>query len=306
MTAPEPPPPVHPGFGGSVCVWHPERETALRCTRCDRPACPECLTPASVGFHCRQCLGESRAAYRPARTHAGSDVNEKPIVSYLLMAVNVLVFVIVAVQARSVTVMDPSPVMLNGVLFPGEVAGGEFYRLISSGFLHFGIVHLAMNMLSLYMLGPNLERVLGRVRFSVVYLLSLLGGSAAVMLLSEPLTMSAGASGAIFGLMGAMVAVVKRYRADPRQLLGVVMINLIISFSVQGISWQAHLGGLVVGGIVGAAMVFAPQKTRTAWQVGVSAGTLLVLVAVIVYATTQVAPYECFLLAPEIHCFLHS
>lgn len=282
---------VTPAGAAPVCTWHPDRQTNLSCTRCGRPACPECLTPATVGFHCRACVAESRGTQRVARTHAGSRVDEQPIVSYVLIAVNVLVFLVTAVQSRSVMTMSGS-VFDGGLLVPGVVAHGEYWRLVTSGFLHIGIIHLAVNMLSLYWIGPTLERFVGRVRFLVIYLMSLLGGSVAVLLLTGNASSTAGASGAIFGLLGALGVTFTRYKIDLRQLAIVLVLNLWVSFQFSGISWQGHIGGLIVGAIVGAAMVYAPKEHRTAWQAGITGAVLVVLVALIWWRAGQIP--ECF------------
>jgi membrane associated rhomboid family serine protease len=280
-------PPTGPSpWGGPVaahqpaCSWHGDRATGLACTRCGRPACPECLSPASVGFHCRACVADGRASTVQPTTVAGSRYGEQPVVTYALIALNVGIFVLTAVQAGSGMQLDGSAWFAQGSLLPELVASGEWWRLLTSGFLHLSLPHVAINMLSLYFLGLPLERILGRGRFVVVYLLALLGGSAAVMLFSDPLGQTAGASGAIFGLMGALVVTFRRLRYDPRQLLGIVALNLVISFSLSGISWQAHLGGLVVGAAAGAVMVYPPRQVRQRWQVWGSVGILAALILV--------------------------
>jgi len=271
-----------PGSAGlQPCAFHPDRATGLHCTRCGRPACPECLTQASVGFHCRACVAESRVSQRTARTVTGAPVGEQSLVTYVLIGVNLLFFLITAIQAHSGVDLGPSRLYQNGALAPIQVASGQWWRLFSSGFLHGSVVHVGVNMLSLYFLGVGLERILGRVRFLAVYLVSLLGGSVSVMLFTDPLSSTIGASGAIFGLMGGLVVVYKRYRADMRQLLIVLVINLYVSFQFSGISWQAHIGGLVVGAVVTAAMVYPPQAVRKKIQIGAAAAAVVVLVAVV-------------------------
>jgi membrane associated rhomboid family serine protease len=288
-----------PHSAAPVCSWHPERQTNLSCTRCGRPACPQCLTPATVGFHCRQCVAESRSTQRVARTHAGSRVDEKPIVSYLLIGVNVLVFLITAVQSRSVMEMD-GWVFDQGTLVPWSAGNGDWWQLITSGFLHIGIIHLGVNMLSLYMIGPTLERFVGRIRFLVIYLVSLLGGSVAVMLWGGLLGGVAGASGALFGLLGALGATFTRYKFDLRQLAIVLALNLWISFQFAGISWQGHVGGLVTGAIMGAIMVYAPAKKRVAWQVALTLAVLAVLIGVLVLRSGQIP--ECVVAGGYRYC----
>jgi membrane associated rhomboid family serine protease len=271
-----------------TCAFHPDRQTALRCTRCGRPACPECLVPASVGFHCRTCVAEGRANQRAARSVTGARLGQRPVVTLALIGINVLIFLVTAIQAKSGVDLNSSQIYLDGVLAPTLVASGQLWRLFSGGFLHASVIHIALNMVSLYFLGLPLERILGRARFLVVYLLALLGGSAAVMLFSSPLTPTIGASGAIFGLMGGLVVVFRRFRYDMRQLLVVLGINLYLSFQLSGISWQGHIGGLLVGAAITAAMVYPPQAIRKKVQIGAAVGLLVLIVVVILVKDTQI------------------
>jgi membrane associated rhomboid family serine protease len=300
----QPDPASYPGFqagppspqpAAQVCTWHPDRPTSLHCTRCGRPACPQCLTPASVGFHCRACVAESRSGQRAAvaRTIAGAVHGQQPRVTTALIALNLLVFVVVALQARSLVTFNGSSVYNGSLLVPALVAGGEWWRLVSSGFLHLSVMHIALNMLALYFIGLGLERVLGRWRYLALYLLSLLGGSAAVMLFANVGSAAAGASGAIFGLMGALLVTLKRLKLDLRQAGVIIAINLFATFAIPGISWQAHLGGLVVGALVGAAMVYAPAARRNTWQIGTCVGVLAALVLVFVLKDLSIGSLDC-------------
>lgn len=297
---PAPPPPAGravPGHGGvQVCSWHPDRITALTCSRCGRPACPECLTPASVGFHCRACVAEARASQRAAapRTVVGArSRHAQPRITYGLIALNVLVFAVVAVQAQSLSNFDGSSVFNGSLLVPMVVAGGEWWRVVTSGFLHLSVTHIALNMLALYFIGLGLERVLGAWRYLSLYLLSLLGGSASVMLFASVASASAGASGAIFGLMGALLVTLKRFKLDMRQAGVVIAINVIATFAIPGISWQAHLGGLVIGALVGAGLVYAPAKNRLRWQVATCVAMGVVLIAVFVVKDAALGTWVC-------------
>ena len=288
-----------------VCTWHPDRATNLRCSRCGRPACPSCLTPASVGFHCRACVAEGRPAARVAvaRTVAGARHGAQPRITYALIGINVLVFLTVAAQAGSLSDFRGSGVFNGSLLVPMLVAGGEWWRVVTSGFLHLSVTHIVLNMLALYFIGLGLERVLGAWRYLALYVLSLLGGSAAVMLFAGVASASAGASGAIFGLMGALLVTLKRLRLDLRQAGIIIVINLIATFAIQGISWQAHVGGLVVGTLVGAAMVYAPAARRTQWQIGTCAVVFVVVVAVIVGKDLSLGTWVCFhTTSPNVSC----
>lgn len=269
-----------------MCVRHPDRPTGLACTRCDRPACPECLRPASVGQHCVDCLAESARTVQPWRNVAGASRaggGGRPVVVTGLIVVNVAVFVLTVATAGSLMANYASPWFDAGALVPALVAHGELWRIVTSGFLHIGPLHLAFNMFALWVVGREVEMVLGRARFVAVYAVSLLGGSAAVMLLSGPLSPTAGASGAVFGLMGALFVLLRRLRLPAGQVIGVIAINVFISFTIQGVSWQGHLGGLVFGAALTAALVYlgagSPHRRRI--QATVVAGAAVLALALI-------------------------
>ncbi|SNR28081.1 Membrane associated serine protease, rhomboid family [Haloechinothrix alba] len=272
-----------------TCWWHPDRRTGLRCARCERPACPDCLREATVGYQCVDCVAAARkqhqaqrARYRKSgfgyRTIAGARVPSRPLVTYTLIALNVVVFVITAAQAQDVMRNFQSEVMNLGVLVPLVAATGEWWRVITSGFLHIGLLHLAVNMFALWILGKELERVLGTARYLVLYLLSLLGGSVAVFAFSSPNTPVAGASGAVYGVLGGILIAVLRLRLNLTPIIAIIVLNLAISIGVKQISLFGHLGGLVVGVLVCAAMVYAPSRHRTGWQAGAVAIILAALI----------------------------
>ncbi|QDQ96096.1 rhomboid family intramembrane serine protease [Tomitella fengzijianii] len=253
------------------CFRHPDRPTGLRCSRCGRPACHECLRQAPVGFHCVDCIEQERrgAAARMPTATAGNAAGSlratlaaRPTVTYVLIGLNVLAYLITAVQAGSVLDNNRgSDLYERFALVPGLVANGEWWRLIGSGFLHFGIIHLAVNMYALYVVGIACENALGKLRYSLVYLVGLLGGSAAVMFGAWN-GQTAGASGAIFGLFGAVLIILLRLRRNPNMMIAVIVINVIISVSVPGISWLGHLGGFLAGTAATAAIVYAPEALR--------------------------------------------
>lgn len=271
-----------------ACYRHPGRHTGLRCTRCDRPACPECLREAAVGQQCVECVGEGRRTTRRPVTWAGARLGNRPVLVYLLIAVNVVIFAITAAEAGSIANNADSPLFDAWVMWPaGAAVNGEWWRVVTSGFLHIGPIHIAVNMLSLWMLGRDLERVLGKVRFAAVYLLSLVGGSIGVMLFANPNGGAAGASTALYGLMGCYLVAVLRLKLDPRSILITIAINVFLTFSIAGLSIQGHFGGLVVGAIAMAAIVYAPAKNRPWWQGGALAALLLVLVLIYVTRAAQ-------------------
>ncbi|QLY31074.1 rhomboid family intramembrane serine protease [Nocardia huaxiensis] len=246
-----------------TCFRHPDRVTGLGCTRCGRPACPECLTPAAVGQQCVECVRQGRNETRQVRNVGGAVASNhpQPYVTYGLIALNLIVFAITAVQARTAMDMNSrnSELFYDWVLVPVAVGEGEWWRVLGSGFLHYGLIHVAVNMFALYVLGPYAEIALGRGRFVAVYFASLLGGSAAITALSEPLSASAGASGAIFGLFGAVAVIMLRTKQNMTQILVLLVINLIITFSVPNISIWAHLGGLLAGTVATAGILYLPR-----------------------------------------------
>ena len=261
---------TNPGWGGAAnegtppqprCVRHPDRPTALSCNRCGRPACPECLREAAVGYQCVDCVAAGQRDVRQVRNVAGAVTTQRavPLVTYILMAVNVGIFLITAAQSRSIMQNQAgSKLFADWALFPPAVVDGQIVRVLGSGFLHFGIIHLAVNMFALWVIGRDTELVLGRARYACVYFASLLGGSAAVMLFQLG-AVTAGASGAVFGLMGAQAVILLRLRRSPAPVISVIAINVIISITIPGISLWGHLGGLVAGAAATAGILYGPQ-----------------------------------------------
>ncbi|KOU58739.1 Rhomboid family protein [Streptomyces sp. MMG1533] len=277
------------------CYRHPDRETGIRCTRCEKPICPECMVSASVGFQCPDCVrggsgtGHARTATQP-RTIAGGTIAADPrLITKILVGINLAVFI--AVQASTSLLND---LVLIGAWPPAPfaptegVAGGEWYRLVTSMFTHQEIWHIAFNMLSLWWLGGPLEAALGRARYLALYFVSGLAGSALAYLLASPSTATLGASGAIFGLFGATAVLMRRLNYDLRPIIALLVINLIFTFNPGfNISWQAHIGGLVAGVITGYAMVHAPRERRALVQYGTCALVLAVIVIMTLLRTAQ-------------------
>jgi membrane associated rhomboid family serine protease len=179
---------------------------------------------------------------------------ERPLTVYVLIALNVAVYLITAVQAGSVSGNSDAPLFASWVLVSGLV--GQWWRLFTSGFLHIGPIHLAVNMFSLWVIGKDFERVLGRLRFLGIYLLSMIGGSVAAYLFTAPFTYTAGASGAVFGLMGGFTVLLHRLKLSLRPALIVIAANLVFSVSVPGISLSAHVGGLITGTVLTALLLY--------------------------------------------------
>ncbi len=264
--------------GVPTCYRHPDRQTYVSCTRCGRPVCPECMRSASVGHQCLDCVAAAMAAAPTVRTAAGGVVRTGlPLVSYGLIAINVVVFLLAKIA--------PVEQVYRLALWPALVATGDWYQLVTSTFLHFGLLHLLFNMYALYVIGPPLEGHLGRLRFGVLYGLSALGGSVMVYLFSQVNVPTVGASGAIYGLFGATFVAAKKLRLDVKWLVGLIVINLVLTFAVPGISWQGHIGGLITGALIAAVFVYAPRPRRTLIQAGASIGVLIVLLALIAMRT---------------------
>ncbi len=278
-------PPYQPPHSGPpalpACVRHPDRPTGLSCTRCGRPACPECLRDASVGHQCVDCIAEANRGVRQPVTVSGGRAGQRLVVVPVLIALNLAVFVLTVVQAGSVLENANSPLFTEWSLVPSYVAGGEWWRLVTAGFLHIGPIHLLFNVLALWIIGRDLEAAMGRVAFLAIYSAGLLGGATAVVLFSAPNVQVAGASGAVFGLMGGLLVLVRRMRIPAGPVIGLIVINVALTFALPGLSQAGHLGGLVAGALATAALVYAPQRNRLAWQVGALGGMVAVMLAAI-------------------------
>ena len=272
------------------CYRHPQRETWVRCTRCDRPICPDCLRPAAVGFQCPQCVAEGRATQRrPTLLYGGRVSRYAGRASTVLIGLNVAAFIVTALTSPiGLMHNSASKVFFDLVLVPNFVAlDHEYWRLLGTAFLHFGPLHLVLNMVALAVVGPGLERVFGLWRFLAIYLLSALGGAVAVYLFDNPINSTAGASGAIFGLFGAAVVVLRRMDLDPRSMMLVIALNLIFTFTIPGISKLGHLGGLAVGVIAACVIVYVPAGRRRTLVQGIGLVTMVAVMAgLVVYRTS--------------------
>ncbi|MEU6301493.1 rhomboid family intramembrane serine protease [Streptomyces chartreusis] len=279
------------------CYRHPDRETGIRCTRCERPICPECMVSASVGFQCPDCVrGGSGTGHAPSaaqpRTIAGGTVAADPrLVTKILIGICLAVFLVqLSVGDRftdSFTLLGQGYVPVLGEV--GGVAEGQWYRMLTSMFLHGGYVHILFNVLSLWWIGGPLEAALGRARYITLYFVSGLAGSALTYLVAAANQPSLGASGAIFGLFGATAVLMRRLQYDMRPIIALLVINLIFTFGWGNIAWQAHIGGLVAGVVIGYAMVHAPRERRALVQYGTCALVLAVVVLMTVLRTLQLS-----------------
>ena len=280
-----------PGTSSStppVCPRHPDRVSYVLCQRCGRPACPECQRAAAVGVHCVDCVREAARSVPPQRTVVGGKVRPSP---------PVVTITLITLCVASYVIQLSSPSWTQVLIFAPVVGKSEPYRFLSAAFLHSTgmITHLLFNMVALWFVGPYLENTLGRWRYLSLYVLSAIGGNVLVLLLASPPNALEtgswyggvlGASGAIFGTFGAVLIVVRRLGQSARSMFVVIALNLVFSFAVPGISWQGHIGGLIVGTALGAAYAYAPRDRRLPVAVGSTLGVavLLVVLAVVRYA----------------------
>jgi membrane associated rhomboid family serine protease len=282
-----------------TCYRHPDRETWVSCVRCGRHACPDCLRSAAVGQQCVECVHESGRTTRRPTTVFGGRPARTAVVTWTLIAVNVLLFL---VELAKPSIANDWGLLGYATIGSGPmqgIASGQWYRLILSAFLPpatglggLGFIDIAFNLWALYAVGPSLEQLLGRGRFLVVYLLSALGGGVLFYLIAPQNVLALGASGAIFGLFGAWFVVSRRLQIDSRGILVLIGINLAFSFIYRGtIAWQDHVGGLIVGAAITAAFAYAPRKNRLVIQAGAAIAILVILVVIVVlrsnYLTAQ-------------------
>jgi membrane associated rhomboid family serine protease len=252
----------------ATCYRHPSRETGVSCSNCGRPICPDCMTTTPVGMRCPECAGE-RTKVKTIR-----NVSSRPELTLALIAINVVAFL--AEGNVSITGQPTDKVYEKGALFgslegfAGQgVAHGQWWRIVTGGFLHENLLHIGFNMYVLYLLGQMLEPALGRMRFGLIYVVSLLAGSLGALLVS-PHSLTVGASGAVFGVMGA-AAVEMRARQIPIMQSGVgglILINLVISFALPGISWGGHVGGLIGGALAAIALQLGTRFRQQAVALG--------------------------------------
>ncbi len=285
--------------GQEVCYRHPERAAGRRCTRCGKPACAECLHQAAVGSNCTDCV---KAARPDIRTRARYWQAGKPaIVTYTLIGLNVAAFAILGLVYGLSDMLSRSggeahlrfglwSRALRGqtvALFADAdgaavlTSGNEWYRLITSGFLHYGVIHIAFNMYILFMLGNMLEPQLGRLKFLSIYMASMLGGSAGALLL-QPNGLAAGASGAVFGLLGAAAVGMWHQGVNPFST-GVgrlLLINLAFTFFWPNISIGGHLGGVVAGSICAFVMMAPEYKGVPRWAGSITPAAVAVIAVV--------------------------
>lgn len=261
-------PAAEPSAQVPVCPRHPDRPSYVRCQRCGRPACPDCQRAAAVGFQCVDCVNETKRTTPAVKTvYGGAVATGRPLVTLGIIALCAVMYVLQWVV--------PGEWIYQNLAFANVFATPEFgafepWRMLTAAFLHSQgfILHIVLNMYMLWIFGQALEPLLGRIRFLAVYLISAIGGSVGYLVLTPayvpgvPLSGVVGASGAIFGLFGAMLLVQRHRGGDTRQLWILIVINGVIGFVVPQIAWQAHLGGLVTGALCAAVITYAPRGAR--------------------------------------------
>ena len=278
----------------AVCYRHPNRQTGVSCSSCGRPICPECMTPTPVGMRCPECSRDRTKVKTAAsvRARAGLAGTGRYSMTQILIAINVIVFV--AETATGTPLGGVNSAHLGTLYSDGALYGPfihefhhQYYRLFTSGFLHDGILHILFNMVFLFFVGPGLEAAIGKLNFLVVYLASLFAGAFGALLF-EPRSATVGASGALFGLLGALIVIAHYRRISIWQsgLGATLLINIVFSLSISGISIGGHLGGVVGGAICGWLYMELAERRRmrTAFVLGCVAVAVVSIVAGIAVA----------------------
>ena len=275
----------------ATCYRHPSRETGVSCSNCGRPICPDCMTPTPVGMRCPECARERTKVKTARAIRRGGD----PVGTYVLIAINVLAYLGTSVGGASVTGNGGSSAYAHGALLGPAIAHQhEYWRLVTSGFLHANLLHILFNMYFIYVLGSMLEPAIGTARFVGVYFASLLMGSFGALLFT-PDAYTVGASGAAFGLLGCMIVVARDRGVDiwASGLGATLLINLVFSLTFKGISIGGHLGGLVGGLVTGLLIIELGEKRRSelgALLACAAVGVIGVVGAIAVAGSTGLAP----------------
>lgn len=287
----------------AYCYRHPDRETGLSCSVCERPICTDCATFAAVGIRCPEHSGVPQGVQRVTRgVRRASFEGTGSLVTKALIAINVAVFAVNLAQGASLgrnggTLFDDGALIgygsFDGITASG-VGAGEWWRLITAAFIHGSIIHLGLNMLMLWWIGGPIEAAIGRSRYLMLYLVSGLAGSAGALLLTSASQLTVGASGAIFGLLGAaLVFEQQRNYILGGSALSIIVLNLVLTFAVPGISVGGHLGGLAGGALAGLALSRFGRTHAIYGRPGLLgiAGVVAVGVASVILAYFQVESY---------------
>lgn len=278
-----------------VCPRHPDRESYVRCQRCNRPTCPECQRPAAVGIQCVDCVRQQNRGTRPARTVFGGAVSlDRQGTSPPRVTVTII-GICVAVYFAQISIGDR---FTERFLYAPALTQEQPWRMLTSAFLHSPgmILHILFNMYALWLIGPYLESLFGRGRFLALYLICAFGGSVGFLVLANPhslrwYTGAVGASGAVFGLFAAYLVVQRKLKRDATSMFVVIGLNFAIGFLPGlNVAWQAHLGGLITGLVATAGMAYAPRDRRTLVQTGALAAVVLALMLLTVVKVSTADP----------------
>jgi membrane associated rhomboid family serine protease len=303
--------PPSPAGAVPTCYRHPGREAYIRCQRCNKVICPDCMRDSAVGFQCPDCVKEGARSTRSGRTaYGGLRPTNAAITSMVIIGINVLVWLMVVASggrgSKLVDALALTPVgRCDSIRSPGGyypsvttesvcnalntgdgswhagVADGAYWQLLSSAFLHEQIWHIGFNMLALWVLGPQLELAIGRLRFIALYLLSAFAGSALVLWAAPTNSSTLGASGAVFGLMGALLVIAFKIGGSYQQILMWIGINAVLTLT-YGFSWQGHLGGFLGGLASAAVLVYAPKQRRAQVQaIGITVVGAVIAAAIV-------------------------
>jgi len=287
------------------CYRHPDVETGVHCTRCGRPICPDCMYPAPVGHQCPECVKEQKQEFHRPAERVGTTGRGLTLTNLILLSlVGIYAVEVIAGGPGSLIGGPTTPTLVrlgaNVGLFQsrGEIVGvatGEWWRLFSAMFLHAGLIHLAFNGYALYIVGGVVEQELGRWRMVALYLVTGFCSSVASYAIAAPVIPSVGASGAIFGLFGVFFAYnyqrrhLAFYAARMRSMGTLIVINLILTFTIPGIDWRGHVGGLTTGIIGGLAVDgFGRPRSRTQVFVATMVALAVIGVAVTVWRTADI------------------
>ena len=244
-----------------ACYRHPNRETGVHCSNCGRAICPDCMTSTPVGMRCPECARQRTRVRTMRSAVAGSD----PVLTYALIGINVVAYIgeVAGGAGLGGGGLSASRLFDDGALRAAEVANGDYWRLLSAGFLHASPFHIFFNMFALWILGTMLEPAIGTVRFGLIYFVSLLAGSFGALIVT-PDSYTVGASGAIFGLMGAALVVLRNRGVNPMESgLGLwIGLNLLLTFTISNISIGGHIGGLIGGSLAALVLFEGPDLLR--------------------------------------------
>ncbi|MEV4776604.1 rhomboid family intramembrane serine protease [Microbacterium sp. LWH12-1.2] len=280
------------GNRDNFCYRHPDRQSFVLCQRCMRTVCPECQTQAPVGVICPECMTAERKNRTPAQKRAqrrwggGGTITAvrsgKPVVTYALLAVTSFISLLQMIPGVGGQITD-ALLFAAPYLYPSlSPYPFEPWRLLTAMLVHGGFVHLALNMLALWMLGQTLEPMLGRARYLALYLISGLGGSVAVAVIA-PTTATVGASGAIFGLMASLLIIGRHLGANVTGILVILGINFAFGFFVGGIAWQAHLGGAIVGALIAFILTRTRRREQRTLQIILLTAVAVILLVIVAF-----------------------